>query len=315
MSRKFTVVGIGELLWDLFPEGKRLGGAPLNFCYHAQQLGAESYPVSAIGADDLGMEILDRLSVKGMADDFVEEDADWPTGTVGIVLDGQGKPTYEIHEGVAWDALPMSGKLEVLAQKTDAVCFGSLAQRNPLSRSTIHAFLRAMRPSAIRIFDVNLRQKFYSNKIIDESLRHANILKLSDEELPMLAEMFGLSGTVQDRVSDLMDRFGLMLIAYTRGADGSLLVALDEISGHPGYPVAVADSVGAGDSFTAALCMGLLNSKSLDEINEHANRVAAFVCSQAGATPALPKELVNREWMQDFEPQNARNDAEEKKGS
>jgi len=285
------VVGIGELLWDLFPEGKRLGGAPLNFCYHCQQLGAESYPVSAIGADDLGMEILDMLSVKGMADDFVEEDADWPTGTVGIVLDRQGKPTYEIHEGVAWDALPMSGKLEALAQKTDAVCFGSLAQRNPLSRSTIQAFLRAMRPSAIRIFDVNLRQKFYSKKIIDESLRHANRLKLSDEELPVLAEMFGLSGSVQDQLEALLDRFGLLLIAYTRGADGSLLAAPDEISDHPGYPVAVADSVGAGDSFTAALCMGLLSGNALDEINEHANRVATFVCSQAGATPLLPGHL------------------------
>ena len=291
MNGNFIVVGIGELLWDLFPEGKRLGGAPLNFCCHAQQLGAESYPVSAIGGDDLGMEIRDILSAKGMAEDFVAEDADWPTGTVGIVLDGQGKPTYEIHESVAWDALPMSGKLESLAQKTDAVCFGSLAQRNPLSRSTIQAFLRAMRPDALRIFDVNLRQKFYSKKIIDESLRHANILKLSDEELPVLAEMFGLIGTGQDQLTDLMDRFDLQLIAYTRGADGSLLVAPDAVSDHPGYPVVVANSVGAGDSFTAALCMGRLNGNALDDINEYANRVATFVCSQTGATPVLPEFL------------------------
>lgn len=292
MNGRFIVVGIGELLWDLFPEGKRLGGAPLNFCYHAQQLGAEGYPVSAIGGDDLGIEIRDVLNEKGMSDVFVAEDTDRPTGTVGIVLDGQGKPTYEIHEGVAWDALPMSGKLKSLAQKTDAVCFGSLAQRNPLSRSTIQTFLRAMRPDALRIFDVNLRQKFYSKKIIEESLRQANILKLSEEELPVLAEMFGLIGTGQGQLTDLMDRFDLQLIAYTRGADGSLLVAPDAISDHPGYPVAVADSVGAGDSFTAVLCMGLLNRKSLDDINEHANRVAAFVCSQTGATPTLQEEIL-----------------------
>ncbi len=291
MNRKFIVVGIGELLWDLFPEGKRLGGAPMNFCYHAQQLGAKGIPVSAVGSDELGQELRQVLFEKGIADSFVETVSRHLTGTVSIALDPEGKPAYAIHEPVAWDAISHADSLTRLARRTDAACFGSLAQRSPLSRSTIQAFLQAMRPDALRVFDVNLRQKFYSEEIVGKSLRLANILKLSDEELPVLAEMFGLAGSVQDRLADLMKRFELQLIAYTRGADGSLLVSADETCDHPGCPGAAVNSVGAGDSFTAALCMGLLNKNRLNDINEHANRVATFVCSQDGATPALPKEL------------------------
>lgn len=292
MNKKPIVVGIGELLWDLFPEGKRLGGAPMNFCYHCQQLGAESYPVSSVGADELGLEIRDVLALKQVTDEFVTEDTLHPTGTVKVLLDGKGKPSYEICKSVAWDYIPLSESTQLLALKTDAVCFGSLAQRNGVSRKTVPAFLLAMRPDALKIFDVNLRQDFYSKAILEESLVLCNVLKLSDEELPVLAKMFGVGGSIEEQLSVLRKRFDLRLIAYTRGPDGSLLLAADEVSEHPGCPGDAVNSVGAGDSFTATFCLGLLNGNNLDEINEHANRVATFVCSQDGATPLLLEELV-----------------------
>ena len=295
MNRSFVVVGMGELLWDVFSEGKRLGGAPVNFACHCGQLGAEAYPVSCVGRDELGVEIRDVLTSLNVDHSYVAEDAHHPTGTVQVTLDENGKPSYEICEGVAWDVLPMSRELEELAQKADAACFGSLAQRNRVSRSTIHAFLRLMRRDALKICDVNLRQDFYSKEILGESLELSNILKLSDEELPVLAELFGLSGSVRQQIGGLMEMFGLHLIAYTRGAAGSLLATPDEINEHPGYPAVVVDSVGAGDSFTAALCMGLLNRQPLSRISDHANRVAGFVCSQNGATPTLPTEIIKEE--------------------
>ena len=290
-TTKPVVVGIGELLWDLFPDGERLGGAPLNFCYHAQQLGAKGIPVSAVGSDELGQALRQALYEKGIADQFVETVSRYPTGTVSVALDANGKPAYTIHEPAAWDAISYADSLTRLARRTNAVCFGSLAQRSEASQKAIHAFLRETPAAALRIFDVNLRQDFHSKETIDASLRLANILKLSDEELPVLAEMFGLSGTVREQLSALLQRFSLRLVAYTRGPAGSLLLSPDETSDHPGYPAAVVDSVGAGDAFTATLCMGLLNGNNLDETNEHANRVAAFVCSQDGAAPTLPKEL------------------------
>jgi fructokinase len=295
MENSFVVVGIGELLWDVFPEGKRLGGAPVNFSCHCSQLGAESYPVSSVGADELGAEIRSRLAGKQVADGFVADDPVHPTGTVQVTLEN-GKPSYEICEGVAWDYISWSGTLDALARKTDAVCFGSLAQRNEISRATIHAFLTSMREDALKIFDINLRQAFFSREIIEASLVHSNILKLSDEELPVLAEIFGMAGSVSEQLAKVRTKFDLQLIAYTRGPDGSLLVAADETDDHPGCPGEAIDSVGAGDSFTATLCMGLLKQKSLSQINEHANRVATFVCSQTGATPVLADALANREY-------------------
>lgn len=289
MDEPFIVAGIGELLWDVFPDGKRLGGAPVNFCYHCRQLGATGFPVSAVGADELGAEIRSVLSEKKLPLDGVAEDRH-PTGAVQVTLDN-GKPRYEICEGVAWDYIPMPGTLGALAEKADVVCFGSLAQRNSASRAAIHAFLGQMKPDALKIFDVNLRQAFFSREVIETSLAHCGILKLSDEERPVLADLFGLTGTVNQQLEQLREIFELRLIAYTRGPDGSLLVAAGETDGHPGCPGAAVNSVGAGDSFTAALCMGLLNKKPLAEINDHANRVATFVCSQDNATPVLPPDL------------------------
>jgi len=293
MNMNPVVTGIGELLWDVFPGGKRLGGAPVNFACHCGQLGAKAYPVSCIGRDELGTEIREVLTSLNVDHSYVAEDAEHPTGTVQVTLDEGGKPSYEICEGVAWDVVPMSGTLGDLAQKADAVCFGSLAQRSVVTRATIRQFLQMMRPGTLKIFDVNLRQSFYSREIIEESLELSNILKLSDEELPVLAEMFSLAGSVQDQLVSLLEMFGLILVAYTRGAEGSLLLGPGEVSDHSGTPVEVADSVGAGDSFTAALCMGLLNEDPLSEINDHANRVASFVCSQKGATPVLPIQLAS----------------------
>lgn len=193
-----------------------------------------------------------------------------------------------------WDAIPFAEELTELAQRTDAVCFGSLAQRHPQSRQTIHRFLEHVPREAFRVFDVNLRQAFYSKTIIELSLQHANVLKLSDEELPVLADMFGVSGSVSEQLAELLTRFELQLVAYTRGGEGSLLVTPDATDDHPGCPTEVVDSVGAGDSFTATLCMGLLKGRGLSDINDHANRVASYVCSQQGATPVLDEELKGR---------------------
>jgi len=282
-----VVVGIGELLWDVLPGGRKLGGAPLNFAHHCAQLGASAHPVGAVGDDPDGAEIRRILASKNLPDAHVQADAAHPTGRVNVALQN-GKPTYEILAGAAWDHIRFDQNLRGLASRADAVCFGSLAQRSPVSRATVQAFLEAMRPGALRIFDVNLRQDFYSRETLEASLRRANIFKLSDEELPTLARFFGLTGQVPDQLQALRHMFDLRLVAYTRGGEGSLLVTSNETSDHPGIPTEVVDTVGAGDSFTATLCMGLLQNLPLAEINHRACQVAAFVCSQSGATPNLP---------------------------
>ncbi|MBT8045434.1 MAG: carbohydrate kinase [Verrucomicrobiae bacterium] len=288
-----VIVGIGELLWDVLPRGKQLGGAPVNFACHCQQLGSTAYPVSCIGQDDLGREIREALDSLHVDHAYVMGDPDHPTGTVQVTLDAKGKPSYEICEQVAWDHLQMSDALAALAGSADAACFGSLAQRNHVSRTTIREFLNLMRPESLRVFDVNLRQAFFSKEIIEDSLALANVLKLSDEELPVMVPWFNLSGSPLEQLQQLRAQFDLSLIAFTRGPDGSLLLGSDEIDDHPGCPGTAIDSVGAGDSFTAALCTGLLRQRPLSEINEHANRVGTFVCSQNGATPTLPPELIS----------------------
>lgn len=286
-------MGIGELLWDLFPTGARLGGAPLNFCYHCKQLGAQGIPVSAVGKDQLGGDIREILASKNIPDEFVAETPGLPTGTVDVQLDENGKPVYEIKQPVAWDSIPWSDALVQLAEKTDAVCFGSLAQRNEGSRKTIRGFLQAMKPDALKIYDINLRQDFYSKEIVADSLELCNVLKLSDEELPVVARMFALSGKVEEQLLTLVERFDLQMIAYTRGPDGSLLATMNEISDQPGYPGKAINSVGAGDSFSAALCMSLLAGRTIDEINDHALQVSTYVCMQDSATPELPENVKN----------------------
>jgi len=286
------VVGLGEVLWDMFPDGKQLGGAPANFAWHAQCLGASGAVVSAVGDDELGREILARLGAMGLDRSHVAVDALHPTGTVTVALDAGGKPHYTINEQVAWDYIPASDDVLGLARRADAVCFGSLAQRANISRATIRAFLAAVRPQCIRLFDINLRKPFIDRQAIVESLGLTDVLKLSDDELPVLAELLNLPGAETEFLSAVLDRFGLDMVILTKGGHGSRLRTPRADCSRAGIETVVADTVGAGDSFNAAVVMGLLVGHDIERINDCANRLAAFVCSQKGATPRPPAALV-----------------------
>jgi fructokinase len=285
---KHVIVGIGEVLWDLLPSGRQLGGAPANFAYHAQALGARSFVVSCVGNDEGGRDILARLAELGLDPRYVGVDGRHPTGTVDVQLDSSGKPTYIIHENVAWDHIRFNDGLAELAGRADAVCFGSLAQRSAGSRAAIGQFLKAVRADCLRVFDINLRQAYYSGEVVRESLALSNVLKLNDEELPIAAAMLGIRGTETEIVEEILGRFSLRALALTRGGRGSLLCTNEGRVEHPGYPVAaVADTVGAGDAFTAALTVGLLEGRKPDEIADFANRLAGYICTQHGATPRI----------------------------
>lgn len=280
------VVGLGEVLWDLFPEGKQLGGAPANFAYIANLLGDRGIVASRVGNDALGDEIGKKLESLGLETSSLQKDSAHPTGTVRVRVDPEGQPKFEITELVAWDFPEWTPAWESLAQQADAVCFGSLAQRSPPSRETIHKFLGATREESARIFDVNLRQAYYSSKVLSESLRFANIVKLNDEELPRVMELLGIPHhDEQTSAQRLQFAYGLKLVCVTRGAEGSLLVSESDRHEHPGFRVQVADTVGAGDAFTAGLVHHFLRGASLAAMNEAANRIAAWVASQVGATP------------------------------
>lgn len=294
LSRKNTVVGLGELLWDLFPAGKQLGGAPANFAYITSLLGDEGIPASCLGADALGAEALRRLHELGLPTEFIQSDADHPTGTVEVKVDSAGQPCFEISESVAWDFLDFTLQWQTLAERADAVCFGSLAQRSESSRTTIRKFLFATRPNALRVFDVNLRQNFYNAQVIAESMKLATVVKLNHEELPKIMRLLELQDhnrsnkedrSEEDSARCLLSSCDLKLVCVTRGTNGSLLVSPEERNEHLGFKVKVADTVGAGDAFTAALVHGYLRATPLAQINETANRVGAWVASQPGATP------------------------------
>ncbi len=292
LNEQPTIIGLGEVLWDLLPDGKQFGGAPANFAYHAKAMGAQAYVVSAVGSDDLGREILDALDRLEVDRRFVAVDAEHPTGTVSVELDAQGQPDYTIHEGVAWDFIPPMPELDDLARRADAVAFGSLAQRSPASRETIGRFLEAVGDDCLRVFDINLRQHYYDAEVIARSLEHAEVLKLNDAELPVVAEMLGLPAEEDVFLDAVSDRYALELVALTKGSAGSVLQGPEDRSVEPAGSVEVADTVGAGDSFTAAVVMRLLAGEELGAINRRASRVAAYVCSQPGATPSLPQDLL-----------------------
>lgn len=287
------IVALGEVLWDLLPEGPQLGGAPANFAFHCRELGVDARLVTRVGDDPRGREVFARFRHLNLPSEHVQVDSHHPTGTVEVTLEA-GQPHYTICEGVAWDAIEADDAARALVAEADAVCFGSLAQRSEISRRSIRALVAAARPGALRIFDVNLRAPFIDRDVIADSLALANVLKLNEHELPELAAMFNLaSAEVRPAMIGLAQAFGLSLVALTRGGDGSLLMASDGAwADHPGGDsVTVADTIGAGDAFTAALAVGLLAGRSLAAINCHANDVAAFVCSRSGATPALPDSL------------------------
>jgi fructokinase len=291
-QKSYKVAGIGELLWDLLPEGKQLGGAPCNFAYHAFQAGCQPFVISALGTDDSGDEIFARFDELGLDKSYVQQMHDYPTGTVTVSLDNNGIPSYIIHENVAWDNIGWNSSLESLAKSVDAVCFGSLAQRNSVSQQTILKFLEATQPDCLRVFDINLRQAFYTADIIIRSLELANILKLNEDELPVVAELLGLHGNDDELLAQLMKHFSLILIALTKGEKGSFLLTEKEQSYMEVPKVKIADTIGAGDSFTAILVSGLLNKKELKRIHDAATQVAAFVCTQNGATPKLPESEI-----------------------
>jgi fructokinase len=289
------VLAIGEILWDLLPTGKQLGGAPANFAYHAAQLGADAKIISAVGDDDLGHEILTRLRALNLDTTHIAVDPHHPTGTVSVSLDSQGVPSYVIHENVAWDFIPTTDALLDLASRADCVCFGTLAQRSPDSRQTIHRVLARALPKALSIFDVNLRQHFYDWDIIERSLEAARVVKLNESELSALNKLWDDYPRPDAKLIDIL--FGTYqhdLIALTKGHAGSTLFRNDHTKDqHPGHPPpTLSDTVGAGDAFTAALAMGLLQIRPLKQINEDANRLASHVCTHAGATPSIPHDLL-----------------------
>ena len=291
---RFTIVGLGELLWDLFPDGPRFGGAPANFACHAAALGADAYLISSVGHDELGRQGQDALLAHAVHADCVTVCDAAPTGTAAVTLDNAGRAEFRFATDVAWDHLEWSNALAGLAGRCAAVCFGTLAQRSEVSRRTIRRFVRATPHAALRIFDINLRAPYYDDNAIRESLALANILKLNDEELPIMASLCGVSGTETEVLAQLAQQFELDLVALTRGPHGALLWRQGEISDAGGLPVVVRDTVGAGDAFTAALAIGLLRNDSLDVINQRACQVAAYVCSCAGATPPLPDEITRQ---------------------
>ncbi|HEX4121069.1 MAG TPA: carbohydrate kinase [Verrucomicrobiae bacterium] len=284
----FNVIGIGEVLWDILPSGRQMGGAPANFAFHAGALGARSQVISRVGRDSLGEEILKRLQSLGLSTTEIQIDPARPTGTVSVELASDGQPQFTIHENVAWDNLALENNASAAVVGADAVAFGTLAQRSEMSRGTIRSLLAAARPGALRILDINLRQKYYSREIIEVSLGLANVLKLNDAELRIVGELLEIFGNVQQLMEALARRYGLRLVCLTRGAHGSLLYSDGQWADDPGELVAVKDTVGAGDAFTAAFAMELLAGKPLSAINRRANQVARYVCSCEGATPPLP---------------------------
>ena len=287
------VIGMGEALWDVLPEGKKIGGAPANFAYHVKQFGLDSCAVSAIGEDPLGEELVEKFDEKDVT--YHLDRVPYPTGTVLVELDADGVPQYEIKENVAWDNIPWTESLERLASETQAFCFGSLAQRNVVSRDTIHRFLDSIpaENDPLVVFDINLRQDFYTKEVIQDSIRRCNILKINDEELVTVSRLFGYPGIdLENKCWLLLGKYNLKMLILTCGINGSYVFTPGDVSFMPTPKVKVADTVGAGDSFTAAFIANLLKGKDVREAHRIAVETSAFVCTQNGAMPTLPEDLV-----------------------
>lgn len=294
-TEPYVIVGLGEILWDLFPGKKQLGGAPANFAYMTSLLGDNARIASRIGRDALGAEAIQALKSLHLDVSQLQEDDLHPTGTVIVSLSSGGQPMYQITEGVAWDFLQRTDDWTNLARQADAVCFGSLAQRSTVSRETILDFLRQLRPGALRVFDVNLRQQFFTREILDQSAKSADIIKCNQEEIPVIARLLG--GSDKDLHASagwLLQAYRLKLLCVTRGEHGSIVFSLSGTHSHPGYHAKVIDTVGAGDAFTAGLVHHYLRGSSLETINEAANQMGAWVASQSGATPLADPLILER---------------------
>ena len=292
MNNKRYVVGLGEVLWDVLPEGKKLGGAPANFAYHAGQfLGMDNtIAISALGDDALADETITALREHGLNDLLPR--VPYPTGTVQVTLAEGGIPTYDIREGVAWDNIPFDDDIAAIAANCRAVCFGSLAQRSAVSRTTIQRFLDATPADCLKVFDINLRQQFYTKEIIQESIRRCNILKINDEELVLIGRMFGYPGLdIENKCWLILGKYNLDMLILTCGTNGSYVFTPGNVSFQETPKVTVADTVGAGDSFTGSFVGSILNGKPVPQAHATAVRVSAFVCTQNGAMPTYPQEL------------------------
>ena len=289
---KNLIIGLGEALWDMLPEGKKLGGAPANFAYHAGQFGLDTLAVSALGEDKLAEETIEALEKNGLK--YLMPRVPYATGTVLVTLTGEGIPTYEIKENVAWDNIPFTPEVEEAARNCRAVCFGSLAQRNVVSRQTIQKFLDATPADCIKICDINLRQQFFTKEVLEDSFRRCNILKINDEELVVVSRMFGYQELDDAKVcQQIVKDYQLQLLVLTCGTNGSYVFTADgRQSFQPTPKVVVADTVGAGDSFTGSFCAAILNGKPVEEAHRIAVEVSAYVCTQNGAMPKYPADLV-----------------------
>lgn len=293
-----NILAFGEILWDILPSGKKCGGAPANFAYHCRQMGADARILSRVGADPLGEELLAFCRQLNLDTRMIGVDRDLPTGTVTVKLNAGGLPVYTIHENVAWDALEAVPEAVAWAADADVLCFGSLAARGEKNRRALAAILDAAKPDALRVLDLNLRNPFCEKENLEFVLSRANVLKLNDEELVRISRMFSLEGeTLEERISGIFHASALpgsenlRMMIVTCGADGSWLATKTERVFTPGQAVNVVDTVGAGDAFTAAVAMGTLRGRPLPEIGEWATTLAGYVCTQAGATPAIPEGI------------------------
>ncbi len=287
-------VGLGEILWDMLPDGKQLGGAPANFAYHCYALGLDnvnSTIISSIGNDRPGKEILNHFNKHRINIDYLYQHNNYKTGSVTVTVDNQGFPEYNIEKNVAWDFIP---EIPVSFQQTvDTVCFGTLAQRAPVSRNSINNFLSSLPANSVRIFDINLRQSYFSLDIIQKSLNLANIFKINDDELKIISKMMKISGSEDHQLKTIAQQYNIKLCILTKGHSGSILYADGATSNHPGFKVNIKDTVGAGDAFTAAIAISINMGFELDQMNDCANKIAAYVCTCSGATPKLPPELIH----------------------
>ena len=293
-SQQNYIVGIGEALWDMLPEGRKIGGAPANFTYHVSQFGLDAVAVSAVGDDELGAEIRQTFEEKDLQTQLAT--VPYPTGTVAVTLDAKGIPQYEICEGVAWDNIPFSPELETLARNTIAICYGTLAQRNSVSRKTIESFIAAMPADGIKICDINLRGTFYNKEILESSMRACDILKINDEEIDEVSRLLDAEFPTQRMATlNMMSRYEIDILILTCGTNGSYIYSMDGTESFlPTPKVKVADTVGAGDSFTGAFIAALLCGKNIKKAHALAVEVSAYVCTQNGAMPELPDEIIDK---------------------
>ncbi|MEG1723979.1 MAG: PfkB family carbohydrate kinase [Anaerovoracaceae bacterium] len=288
--RKPIVIGIGELLWDMLPQGKQLGGAPCNYVYHSLKLGCEAHIISSVGNDTLGLEAVRLVKDLGLDTSTIQITNKNGTGVVEVSLGDMGNVNYKIKENVAWDNIKWDSSMKEFAASADAICFGSLAQRNSVTQNTIFKFIEHSKISCLKIFDINLRQQYYSKDIIIQSLKKTDVLKLNETELQILANM--LNYDMNSALDDLLNEYNIRLIAYTKGSYGSIIKTKNYISEMKAPKIMVEDTIGAGDSFTATLITGMLMNIDINIVHNTASKLSAYVCTQKGATPQVPEQLL-----------------------